>query len=368
MSSPRTGRRGFTLVELLVVIAIIGILVALLLPAVQAAREAARRSACVNNMKNLGLAVLNHHDVSRHFPVSMGMPGEDWVLPKMNNVRTGVGWMINVLPQMEEQSLYDQFRTAGVFEGNFATWNQCASQNSLEAPPAGGSIPNRGLASAKNGAGGCFLVRTQLSWQKCPSDDSALEVSTKQWQWKGARTATTNYKGVVGDTFLGANQGAPPANGNNSSQFPSGAYNGLPNPNGPVSSRDCVADNRCEGIFFRNSYVKPVKIANVTDGTSNTAMIGEDIPRYNYHSAAFYSNGDWCSCNVPLNRKLSWTVDQVENFADSLWWDAISFASLHPGGGNFCYADGSVQFVSDSIDNTLYRIGCTRNGGEAWSE
>src|SRR4051794_706762 len=105
-------RRAFTLVELLVVIAIIGILVALLLPAIQAAREAARRSSCSNNLKNLGLAALNHHDVMKHFPVSYGAAyaGEAPV------PQSGAGWILNMLPQLEETTLYDQFKQGGAFE------------------------------------------------------------------------------------------------------------------------------------------------------------------------------------------------------------------------------------------------------------
>src|SRR5947199_10456813 len=100
----RDSRSGFTLVELLVVIAIIGILVSLLLPAIQSAREAARRSGCSNNLKNLGLAALHHHDVMRHFPVSYGAAYPDESPP---NVRqSGVGWILHTLPQVEEQALF----------------------------------------------------------------------------------------------------------------------------------------------------------------------------------------------------------------------------------------------------------------------
>src|SRR5215813_4559460 len=109
--------KAFTLVELLVVIAIIGILVALLLPAIQAAREAARRASCSNNLKNLGLAVLNHHDVMKHFPVSMGNPLDTANFPGDARPQPAVGWIVNILPQMEEQALYDRFRAGGAFDG-----------------------------------------------------------------------------------------------------------------------------------------------------------------------------------------------------------------------------------------------------------
>src|SRR5690349_11847041 len=117
-STAAAGRRGFTLVELLVVIAIIGILVALLLPAIQAAREAARRATCTNNLKNLGLAVLNHHDSHKHFPVSMGYLLEGGEAPGVD--QPCVGWILNVLPQLEEQGLYDQFQQGGAFEGTYS--------------------------------------------------------------------------------------------------------------------------------------------------------------------------------------------------------------------------------------------------------
>src|SRR3954463_15694954 len=107
--------RAFTLVELLVVIAIIGILVALLLPAIESAREAARRTGCSNNLKNLGLAALNHHDVMKHFPVSNGAAYPDE--SPAGVYQSGAGWILHELPQLEEQALYDQFKAGGGFEG-----------------------------------------------------------------------------------------------------------------------------------------------------------------------------------------------------------------------------------------------------------
>ncbi|MBY0527867.1 MAG: DUF1559 domain-containing protein [Gemmataceae bacterium] len=93
----------------------------------------------------------------------------------------------------------------------------------------------------------------------------------------------------------------------------------------------------------------------VTDGTSNTFMIGEDIVKYNQHSTAYYSNGDYASCHIPL-----WV--RPPDPAD--WPNAMGFRSNHTGGANFCMADGSVHFVRDTIDMVLYRALATRNGGE----
>jgi prepilin-type processing-associated H-X9-DG protein len=107
-----------------------------------------------------------------------------------------------------------------------------------------------------------------------------------------------------------------------------------------------------------------VKIGSIIDGTSHTLMIGENLPDYDNHSTAYYGNGDWCSCNLPINNLLN--VDpSTLNLA--FWWDQQSFRSRHPGGTQFCLADGSVRFISESIDNQTYRVACTRNGDEPMS-
>jgi prepilin-type N-terminal cleavage/methylation domain-containing protein len=338
-------RRGFTLVELLVVIAIIGILVALLLPAIQAAREAARRSGCANNLKNLGLAVLNHHDVMKHFPVNMGA----YIVPESPKEQPGVGWILNTLPQLEEQPLYDQFKAGGAFEGTFVS-GLCASPRL-----------NKGLASLKNGISVPELMKTRLSVLECPSDDSVRQLSSTQWQWSpNCSVAITSYKGVLDDAWVNELGGSTAEKGNPvPPEYRSGLYKEPPPPG--TTQYDCSRDTRCRGFFFRQSYQRPVKIASVTDGTSKTLMIGEDVPEYNYHSAAYYSNGSWCSCNTQLNYGLGQRPETIA----AAWWDAQGFRSKHPGGVQFCLADGSVRLVSETTDNIVYRTSCTRNGGES---
>lgn len=343
--SPR--RCAFTLVELLVVIAIIGILVALLLPAVQAAREAARRSACQNNLKNLALAALNHHDRSGHFAKSFG-----WDRPQDDGYTTtalsGAGWIVSTLPEFEEGALYDQFDRAGAFEGQFRA----------SVAVRGGREGEFGLASINNGVSAVELMGTQLPLLQCPSDAWTTETRNNQFQWVGVFVATTNYKGVLGDTWLGQFEG-PPSPHSNDADAPvfSGVYGQR------ETIRDCHRDTRCRGIFYRNSWDKPVRIGQVTDGTSKTLMIGESLPEFDYHSAAYYANGDWASCNIPINFGLQSSPADVELFATD-WVNAQGFRSRHPGGGQFALVDGSVRFIQQDTSSLAYRSACTRDGDE----
>jgi prepilin-type N-terminal cleavage/methylation domain-containing protein len=350
----RSSHSGFTLVELLVVIAIIGILVALLLPAIQAARESARRASCTNNLKNLGLAVLNHHDIKKHFPVSMGYVLEGGEEPAGVD-QPCAGWILNILPQLEEQPLYDRFMQGGAFEGTYT-----AQQGGCILPKVG-----HGVGSIKNGISVPALMQTQIAVLQCPSDESVRLLSNVQYEWTACNVALTSYKGVLDDTLLGQAEGSQFKN-DDPFDYRSGIYHEPSTSPVAGTDRDCHRDMRCRGIFFRHSYQRPVTVAKVTDGTSKTLMIGEDLPDYNRHSTAYYSNGDWCSCNLPLNHGLT----QPPNDPTFLlkWWEGQAFRSRHPGGALFCLVDGSVRFVPEDVDNVVYRTSCTRNGGEPFAQ
>ncbi len=300
-------KSAFTLVELLVVIAIIGILIALLLPAVQAAREAARRLQCANNLKQIGLAIHNYHAVHGVLPISISYYQDHDPTSPLETL-TGKGWVIGILPFMEQQVLYDQFIPG--FTGYFRD---------------GKGLKNPACRDA---------MKTQLPVLHCPSDPSTGKTFTEHPQWSGIEVATTSYKGVLGDSRLGGSgsvhQGTEP---------------------------DCHNTCGCNGLFYRYTYREPKRIADIRDGTSNTLMVGEDVLEQNYHNAAYYANGDWSSCHAPLN--------YMPNPPTPLeWYNVMSFRSLHPGGAHFCLADSSVHFFSESIDYTLYRALSTRAGGE----
>jgi prepilin-type N-terminal cleavage/methylation domain-containing protein len=296
-----------TLVELLVAIAVIGILVAITLPAVQWAREAARRATCQNNLRQLGLAVQQYHDTNQVLPISVG-PFEQG--PRLDPERNGKGWLVGILPQVEQMGLYEQFVAHG-FRGDFFS---------------GGGLKNPECLPA---------VQTRLAILHCPSDGSALALSPDQWQWVGTMVAVTNYKGVLGDTRLGGSLSM---------------HDG--------SEPDCHQDGPCGGLLYRVTYQWPVSQRYIQDGLSNTLMLGEDVPEVNYHSAAFYANGDWASCHAPIN-----FYPKPPRPDD--WWDVIGFRSRHSGGAYFCLADGAVRFVHQSIEHDLYRALSTRNGGES---
>lgn len=305
MSAAR--RFAFTLIELLVVIAIIAILIGLLLPAVQKVREASARAKCSNNLKQIGIGIHNYLGAFGYVPYSTAYTNENGAPAPRN----GRGWTLEVMPYVEQLSLYTALEPTRAEEFSSYTADGLAGTNMEK------------------------YVTTPVTMFRCPSDNTKAPTTTKQFQWDPRPVALTNYKGVIGDTQMGGtssiHQGTMPDTHNNIG---------------------------CNGMFYRHSYREKVTMAAITDGTSNTLMVGEDLPEHNYHSALFYSNGDYASCHAPLNYMPNPPTP-------STWPNVISFRSRHPQGANFCLADGSVRFVRQSITHSTYRASCTKAGGES---
>lgn len=291
--------KGFTLVELLVVIAIIGILIALLLPAVQAAREAARRSQCTNNLKQIGLALHNYHDTHKTFP-----PG-GWNEANQGN---RLGYTVFILPFMELQALYDQF--------------DCEAHNYTGA----------NLLPALNAVSGYFCPSCRLKQNTNAGENPTVNGVVQT-------TYTTHYYGVMG--AKGINPTIP--GGTTSYPFD-------PNPTGHGG----YATN---GVLYRNSSNN---IAFIIDGTSNTIMVGEiswELAN-SYRSWGRGASGNACASAKNVAFGINVQAYTSANFND------VSFGSQHPGGANFAVADGSVRFISETVDMAVYLAAASMNGKE----
>ena len=237
-------KHGFTLVELLVVIAIIGILIALLLPAIQAAREAARRAHCVNNLKQIGVALLNYHDVNRVFPPReggttgwTGGPGNKAPCNGTNCNENRIGPRVFILPYFEQQAMWDVIRSGGTGK-LYSNSGTGVYQSMGPVPWHSDYVP----------------WRTTIPAYICPSETDNM----------GSRlnpVARSNYHFSSGDTWGAHLQ--------NSAENGAGVY--------------------MRGIFGSQSHVK---IANITDGTSNTAMVAE-------RCYTFFSNGNLPTVTTP---------------------------------------------------------------------
>jgi prepilin-type N-terminal cleavage/methylation domain-containing protein len=312
-------RRAFTLVELLVVIAIIGVLVALLLPAVQAAREAARRMSCGNNLKQVGLGLHNYHDTYKTYPPAISYWGA-WP-PAGNN--ESWGWSALMLPFIEQQPLHDALRVT--------TWSlQTVLQN-------GNNVSSGGKLYKE-------LLQTSLEVYQCPSD------------------AGGNGHLVHSDRHFGGGVGTAAAG---LGQFRPGKSNYLAS----LGTFDNVARfnerERINGVFLANLGMR---VADITDGTSNTILVGE-------RETLYCRSGSWVGVRNPdgdNSRGVFTSVghgdrDNRMNNPDppTLWSLADNgcgegFGSLHPGGAMFCVGDGSVRFLAETIE--FRRCGSGNNG------
>jgi prepilin-type processing-associated H-X9-DG protein len=341
--------------------AIIGVLMALMLQAIQASRESARRAACTNNLKNLSLAVLNYHTQDGHFPVSedfseyaprhcdpysgeeqeyINSTDDSWRTPR--NELDGGGWILRVLPQLEEQSLFDRLRIG--IEG---TWYGEKTGMNLDEPDFRAALA------------------TQPEVLVCPSDDQAGPRNDQNpyTNWVEVENAfptvaTTCYKGNAGDTAFEMTDDEPPF------EAPPGYWSG--SATHPKSS--CYNSVEGFGILWRYSYFNGgVKLRQVTDGASKTLLVGESSPE-DQNSAAFMSDGDWATAGLKMN--FDWVNSGhcldgsgVPNSA-VCWAQMRGFRSHHPGGVQFGFVDGSVRFLSDEIEHSTYRALSTRSRGE----
>lgn len=332
-------RRGFTLIELLVVIAIIGVLIALLLPAVQQAREAARRMQCVNNLKQMGLALHNYHDTHGTFPAGFysystrGGSGPAWarIDPVTWDGAPGWGWGTMLLPYLEQGNLSKRLRPTN------PVWNPAYADLIATTLPVF-------LCPSVSGGDDPFVVRDQ-GGQPLTIGGGQIRLGRSHYVASGGQESSWGTTGgsSTGTIFTNIDPG----------------QTATVSINGDVS---VVAD----GPFFRNSRTR---MRDVTDGLTNTIFLGE-------HSSKL-SDKTWVGI-VP-GAYTHPRLDTPENLADTAAalllahggpaggeLDITGFPiihpvnypalhvdqmfSEHPGGGNVCLGDGSVRFISASVD------------------
>jgi prepilin-type N-terminal cleavage/methylation domain-containing protein/prepilin-type processing-associated H-X9-DG protein len=359
-----SARRGFTLIELLVVIAIIAVLIGLLLPAVQAAREAARRAQCVNNLKQLGIALHNYHDTQGSFPlggVSNPPPARNW------GVESCLTWRALILPQLEQQNMYNALNiginasspTNAYDRGaGFTAWVTVA--NTWLCPSDGkngnGKLP---LGSATNPTGQFTQGTTPID----PFTGQPTQI-----------VSVANYAGSFGDNYCGG----PLSGGGLPWETKVGTF---PLPGQPQIGHlgywgTKLPSGSLRG-FFDYGSAQVATIGSVTDGTSNSIIVGEVLPEKTANSAFFVTNGGTAGTTVPIN--FDSNTYPAGDAACLQKWEtpnplgcrfsssAKGFKSRHPGGANFLFADGSVKFLKVSISMGTYCALGSRNGGEVIS-
>ena len=330
-TSPR--RRGFTLIELLVVIAIIGVLVGLLLPAVQQAREAARRAACTNNLKQMQLAILNYESTNKRLP-AQGNTHEVRALTSNGN---GKRWsfIANILPYVEQQSVHDSLFGILRAQNHAAPWY------------------------GKNGDADYAFLLTQIPGLLCPSDVNTAPDSDSPW-------GRTSYHINRGDIRINYDQ---------------------------AQRRGSGVTGVSGGWTSGNPTYQTLKLKDVTDGTSKTISLGEvrigdrsndsrqgalgnspglnfDSPPSNcndlvqvdgtFSSAKHYSDGGWLDqvvggrwADANVVYTSFYTIAPPNYPRCAAWHEQFAFlpaSSYHPGGAMMAHVDGSVRFYGDDID------------------
>jgi prepilin-type N-terminal cleavage/methylation domain-containing protein len=340
-SKCRSGSGGFTLIELLVVIAIIGVLVALLLPAVQAAREAARRMSCSNNLKQFGLALHNYHDVYKSFPYGTYPHAEPaWMTQysKGSNI-------LKLMPFMEQTGLFNQLDFKRKTDGLDAQWTGISVQISYLG------YGHRWVWLPQPPAAGCAPEQKDLPGWRCPSDDFS-QLPDK---------SNSNYAMSMGNQLMPDGGRCPGLNGNN---FGTGAAG---------HGDDGKGISNISGVASR--FYASARLNDISDGTSNTIAMGEIRPLCGDHMQSnpwSHWNAIWVATTAPINWPTCRgerggkddTTGGTEDCNHFRTWNmSQGFKSRHPMGAYFTLCDGSVQFLSETINYMTYqRMGDRRDG------
>ncbi len=362
-------RRGFTLIELLVVIAIIAVLIALLLPAVQSAREAARRMQCTNNLKQIGLAFANYESTNAIFPVGgltlvTSINNATWGAEAGNN---GVSWVALTLPFLEQNTVYSSI--------NFST---------------GINVNMAAFATA---------WYTRLAVMSCPSDGDqqgyrnfgsgngdGQDIAQSPPPPPGGGTAMVpveNYLGSFGDNYcIGCNNmGVTFPTETPYTSWPPTAGQpriGWPGEQGTLLDINCnggpgYTPGSLRGMFDVTTG-QSVRLASVTDGTSNTIAAGEGLPAQRADNNVWEFNSSANGTTVPMNypSPQSCNVPNTDDWGTTNWASVVrtriraSRANI-PADANFLFVDGSVHFLKQSINMFTYCALGSRNGGEVIS-
>jgi prepilin-type N-terminal cleavage/methylation domain-containing protein/prepilin-type processing-associated H-X9-DG protein len=353
----KASRSAFTLVELLVVIAIIGVLVALLLPAIQAARESSRRATCKNHLRQISTAWLNHESSVGHLPTG------GWTIRWVGDADRGFGedqpggWIYNILPFIEDQALHDMpadsdiweltvkqiFSAQEMIEQSRSWWN-CPSRRfgvfpevdpptiinaEDEDPPALASFHPRLLTYTGN-----FVGKTDYAANGGTS--RGWDTRSRASEWPGSIHAVKEWEeGLVDRT---------------------GVYWRLQNNLGNLGAN---------GVTFQRSEVR---MQNIEDGTSNTYMVGEKNL-----TPGFYENGlgegDEANWAVGSNTNTIRSAQNIEGVGDCAqdlpFVESIEFGSAHAGAWHMAFVDGHVEALRYDIDGVVYTSGADRADGNA---
>jgi prepilin-type N-terminal cleavage/methylation domain-containing protein len=338
--------RGFTLVELLVVIAIIGVLVGLLLPAVQQAREAARRSSCSNNLKQQGLALHSHHDAKRRFP-----PGA--TLPTTSPTAGNWNWHADILPYMEEGGLHARL-----------TFNASTKFGWNALSPGASALYNTVINTYQ-----CPSSKFPALYPSSPIDDRIYAV------FGSDKTQCIDYVGIAGA-----------ATASNADPF-------------GRSGMIAVPSESKAGCFSRSGMLslQANQIKDCTDGTSSTIMVGEQSGQVNGVEISANRHGGWMGwynlmeSDITVSTMTLASGANAEPYANGIttvrrqpnwYWqsgatdpDAYTASnntllnSFHPGGIHVMLADGSVRFLAETVSlETLQRLCCKEDGGVVGSD